>query len=219
MHRRLDQTDLVNVEAFILVGGRSTRLGRDKAFERIGDKSLAELSLETVRDAGIASKISFVAGNEVKFAIEAERLDTPFVFDLVEGRGPLGGIYTALTNASAAKWVFVLACDLPFVTADLLNRLSAFGSDDFGAVVPEQLDGRLQPLCAFYKVREAMAVVDEIIRRPRVSPPVREVIALLNPRVVTPVEYEPAASAAKDYFLNINTETDLAEARKNRDKN
>src|SRR5687767_3437220 len=105
----------MSVEAFILVGGRSSRLGRDKAFEHVGGMTLAERALNAVRDSRIAEKIFFVTGNKVEFAIEAARLDALFVFDVIEGRGPLGGLYTALTHA-AGEWVFLLACDLPLVT-------------------------------------------------------------------------------------------------------
>ena len=93
----------MNTEAFILVGGRSSRLGRDKAFERIGGQTLAERALRTVERSSIASRVFFVSGNDVEFAIEAARLDAPFVFDLIEGRGPLGGLHTALTHADA-EW-------------------------------------------------------------------------------------------------------------------
>ena len=205
----------MSIEAFILVGGRSSRLGRDKAFERIGGMTLAERSLKAVRDSGIAEKIFFITGNEVEFAIEAARLDALFVFDVIEGRGPLGGLYTALTHA-AADWAFLLACDLPFVTPDLINNLSRYTYGEFlsfGVIVPEQPDGRLQPLCAFYDVKKVKPIVDEMIHRPRVSPPMHDVIGNLHPLVVKPCEYNPPTAPPVTYFTNINTEEDLDQAR------
>lgn len=199
----------MSVEAFILIGGRSSRLGRPKALERVGGQTLAERALRAVRDSRLADKITFVTGSEVEFAIEAARLDALFVFDLIEGRGPLGGLYTALSHA-AGRWVFILACDLPFVTAELICRLSEFRDNECGAVVPEQPDGRLQPLCSFYNAAITRPVVEEIIRRPRPSPPMREVIDQLNPRIVEPAEYDARA----DWFANINTEEDLRSARR-----
>jgi molybdopterin-guanine dinucleotide biosynthesis protein A len=205
----------MSVEAFILVGGRSSRLGRPKAFERIGGQTLAERALRTVEQSFGDSRIFFVTGNEVEFAIEAARLDASFVFDVIEGRGPLGGLYTALAHTTA-EWLFILACDLPFVTSDLIMRLAEYTRGEygsFGAVVPEQPDGRLQPLCAFYRVQIAKPVVDEIIHRPRISPPIYEVVALLNPRIVTPDEYDPISAPRAAYFSNLNTEEDLDQAR------
>lgn len=204
----------VETEAFILVGGRSSRLGRDKTLEIVGGRTLAERAVGTVRDSRIAERIFFVAGNQIGFAIEARRLDTPFIFDTIEDRGPLGGLYTALTHATA-RWVFILASDLPFVTPELIVRLSHFIKPSFGAVIPEQPDGRLQPLCAFYDAEIAKPLVDEIIHRPRVPPPMHELAALLGPRIVTPSEYDPTAASPGRYFINVNTEGDLEAARKN----
>ncbi len=205
----------MSIDAFIFVGGRSRRLGRDKALEAFGGMTLAERALQTINKASVASKVSFVTGNQVEFAIEAARLDAPFVFDLVEGRGPLGGFYTALTN-TAAKWVFILACDMPFVTAGLIVKLSQFVADDngsIGAVIPEQPDGRMQPLCAFYKVATALPVVEEIVARPRVSPPMHEVAMMLSPLIVKPADYSVPDEMPACYFANVNTEEDLTAAR------
>ena len=81
-------------------------------------------------------------------------------------------------------------------------------SDEFGAVVPEQPDGRLQPLCAFYKVVAARPMVQEIIGRPRVSPPMAVIADLLTPRIVKPVQYSHLAGAAH-FFANLNSTDDM----------
>lgn len=202
----------MSIEAFILIGGRSSRLGRDKALVQLGARTLAERALATVRNSHVASKIFFVAGDETQFAIEAIRLDALFVFDLIEGRGPLGGIHSALSNATT-EWILVLACDYPLVTPELLKFLSKKISDEFGVIVPEQPDGRLQPLCAFYNVKKSLPVIDEIIHRPRASPPMQEVVNLLNPRIVKPAKYALTAREPQTLFLNINTEEDLKTVR------
>jgi molybdopterin-guanine dinucleotide biosynthesis protein A len=84
------------------------------------------------------------------FSSSAERsFWRPFIFDLHEGRGPLGGLQAALAYART-PWIFVLACDYPFVSGDLIRLLAGRVHDELGAVVPEQEDGRMQPLCGFY---------------------------------------------------------------------
>ena len=125
----------------------------------------------------------------------------------MKNRGPLGGLHAALANART-PWVFVLACDYPFVRADLIELLAEKASDEFGAVVPEQSDRRLQPLCAFYRVDTALPLVDEILDRPRVSPPMHEVVNKLSPRIVQFDEYSHLAGAA-DLFTNVNTVEEL----------
>lgn len=199
----------MEIDAFILIGGKSSRLGRDKAFVKIEGTTLAQRALATVHESGIASKKTFVAGSETQFGIEAITLDAPFIFDLIEGRGPLGGLHAALSYAQT-PWIFLMACDYPFVTPDLLKLLANTISDDFGAVVLEQLDGRLQPLCSFYKVEAARPVVDEIIDRPRMPPPMREIVDSLTPRVVAYAEYSHLAGS-DHFFSNLNTPGDMAD--------
>jgi molybdopterin-guanine dinucleotide biosynthesis protein A len=199
----------MSIDAYILIGGRSSRLGRDKAFVEISGESLAERAMNTVRRSNIATKIVFVAGGEAQFAIEAARLDAPIIFDLFPGRGPLGGLHAALSD-TRAEWILLLACDYPLITPGLLSLLSEKRSDEFGAIVPEQHDGRLQPLCALYNVKAALPVVEAIIQRPRLSPPMHEIAAVLNPRIVKPYEFASLPAAC---FLNANTEEDLQRAR------
>jgi len=201
-----------NIEAFILIGGRSSRLGTDKAFVELGGRTLAQRAVENVRRGLSPERITMVAGSSTQFAIEAITADTPFIFDLLEGRGPIGGLHAALSYAST-PWIFVLACDYPFVSSELIGLLADNVDDEYGAVVPEQDDGRLQPLCAFYKVETARAIVEEIIERPRVSPPMHEVVDLLNPLVVKFSEYGDL-DGSEEFFVNINTVEDLERARR-----
>jgi len=200
----------MNIDSFILIGGRSSRMGRDKALVELSGQTLAQRAMTTVREAFPNNRITFVAANEAQFGIEAIRVGGPFVFDLVEARGPLGGIHTALAY-SQTDWIFVLACDYPFVSREIIDSLAGLISDNVGAVVPEQADGRLQPLCAFYKTAIARPVVEDIIGRPRVPPPMHEIVKELSPRLVSFAEYAQL-TGAKDFFININTAPDLAGA-------
>lgn len=204
-------------EAFILIGGKSSRLGTDKAFVELGGKTLLQTAVETVRNALPLERITSVAGSSTQFAINAITSDIPFIFDLQEGRGPLGGIHAALSYAQT-PWIFVLACDYPFVSDELINLMAERVSDEFGAVVPEQQDGRMQPLCGFYKVGAARSVVEEIVERPRIPPPMHELVNQLNPRVIKFDDYS-FLHGAGDFFMNINTIEDLEKARAGRDSN
>jgi molybdenum cofactor guanylyltransferase len=199
-------------EAFILIGGRSSRLGSDKAFVELGGRTLVEHAVENVRTGLSPERMTAVAGSSTQFAIQAIIADVPFIFDLHEGRGPLGGIHAALAYART-PWIFVLACDYPFVSGELIRFLADRIDDEFGALVPEQHDGRMQPLCGFYKVDKARPVIDDIIERPSVPPPMHEVVGLLNPRVMKFAEYEHL-HGSDEFFVNINTVEDLERARR-----
>lgn len=200
----------MEIEAFILIGGRSSRLGQDKAFLEFEGRSLAARALDTVRNSGIAEKPTFVAGSQTQFAIQAISLDAPFIFDLVPGRGPLGGLHAVLAYART-PWVFLLACDYPYVTPEIIWLLAKNISEEYGAVIPQQADGRLQPLCGFYRVETAKEPVEEMISRPRVPPPMHEIAEGLDPRIVGYEEYSHLPDADR-IFVNINTMDDLQQA-------
>ena len=202
---------MTDLDAYILIGGRSSRLGRDKAAAELGGRTLAERALETVSAALPVTRVTFVAANETQFAIDAIIAGGRFISDLLEGRGPLGGLHAALSDTQA-EWIFVMACDYPFISAEFIRLLTEKDRSGFGAVVPTQFDGWMQPLTALYRTETAGPVVQEIIDRPRVPPPLHEIVKELEPLVVTPSDYRHLAGADK-LFMNINTVDQLESAR------
>ena len=202
---------MTDIDAYILIGGRSRRLGRDKATVDLGGKTLAQIAFQTVSEALPTSRVSFVATNQVQFAIEAILADGRFIFDLVEGRGPLGGLHAALADTQK-PWIFVLACDYPFISSEMIRLLAEQISNNCGVVVPEQADSRLQPLCAFYNAEASRPIVQEIIDRPRVPPPLHEIIQELKPCIVSPDLYAYLRGSDR-FFVNVNTDLELDLAR------
>jgi molybdopterin-guanine dinucleotide biosynthesis protein A len=196
---------MTQIDVFILIGGRSSRLGTNKALVRLGGLTLAERAVDVTRRALSPERVTMVAGSSTQFATDALAIDVPFIFDLYEGRGPLGGLHAALAY-SQTPWIFLLACDYPFISAELIRTLREEISDEFGAVVPRQADGRLQPLCAFYNVKRARPVVEEIILNKKSSPPMHEIVRSLNPLVVS---FDKHPDNAVDPFTNINNAEDL----------
>ncbi|MEO8042626.1 MAG: molybdenum cofactor guanylyltransferase [Acidobacteriota bacterium] len=201
----------MHTDSFILIGGRSSRLGADKAFLELGGSTLAERAVANVRDALAPERITMVAGSSTQFAIEGIKNDVPFIFDVHQDRGPLGGLHAALTDANT-PWIFVLACDYPFVSPELIALLKENITNECGCVLPEQNDGRLQPLCAFYEVARTLPIVEEIIDTPRVTPPMHQIVTKLSPRIVKFDEYAHLDGADR-LFVNINTREDFEAAR------
>ena len=193
-------------DAFILIGGRSSRFGSDKALAEIDGRSLARRAADTVRAALPGATITMVAGNEPQFAIEAIQSGTGFIFDLYPNRGPLGGLHAALAHAQA-PWIFLMACDFPLMPAELITLLGTKVSDEYDAVVPQQPDGRLQPLCAFYNVGKCRTIVDATLDRPR-SASMHEVLDQLQVQIVTSDTYG-SVSGAGDAFINVNRPQDI----------
>ena len=135
-----------SVTAFVLCGGKSSRMGSDKAFLKLADRPLLARAVELARQ--VTSEV-LIVGDPEKF--------TPYgrvVSDVFRDRGPLGGIHAALQN-SASDWNLILAVDLPFVTAPFLDYLIE-RAKSFGAVITvPSARGYFQPLCAVYRRRFA----------------------------------------------------------------
>lgn len=200
----------MNVEAYILVGGKSKRFGSDKALAKIDGITLAERARNTLLGALPNSPVFFIAGESGSVAGEARRLNMPVISDQIVDRGPVGGLHAALVNAKS-EWVFLFACDLPMMTSGFISGLLDECSDEVDAVLPEQPDGRFQPLCAFYRVAAALSGVEKVIdSNPNAA--MMAVIDRLKARIVRP---EESADLPPDIWTNVNRREDLDEiARK-----
>jgi molybdopterin-guanine dinucleotide biosynthesis protein A len=192
-------------EGFILVGGASSRMGTDKAWLELDGRSFVERIQSAL--VSITTKTSLVGAKEGGAALSL----LPSVADVHVKWGALGGLHAALA-ASDARWAAVVACDLPFVTGELFVRLASL-RENFDAVVPQQPDGRRQPLCALYRTTVCRDRAEELIeageRRPR---------ALLDAVQTRLVAFEELSDldGASDFFINVNTPEDFAEARRRR---
>jgi len=131
-----------DVTAFVLAGGRSTRMGWDKALLSFGKQTLLERALHTA--AAVAGKVMIV-GPRARYAGYGEVIE-----DIFPDCGPLGGIHAAL-SATQTDLNLILSVDTPLLTSDFLAWLvmEARGSNEL-SVVPEALGGP-QPLCAVYR--------------------------------------------------------------------
>lgn len=149
---QLQSNRSTNLTGFVLAGGASRRMGRPKESLQLDGESMLERQIRVLRS--VAGRV-FVAGEPMDYL---GKLGIPTIPDAITGRGPLGGIYTALLE-SRTEFNLVLGCDLPFVTRNLLAclmvRAMAGGTD---VTVPRTPDGRLQPLCAVYRRRALYAV-------------------------------------------------------------
>ena len=189
-----------DVAVFVLAGGKSTRMGADKAFVTLDGRTLLTRALELART--VTDNVRIV-GSAEKFAAFA-----PVVEDVFRECGPLGGIHAAL-RASGAEMNLMLAVDVPFVPPALLRYLvsRARGSDAV-ATVP-RADGGWQPLCAVYRPVFA-DVAEKALRAGRCK--IGALFADIN---VLAIEEEELARAgfAPGLFRNLNTKDDLEAAR------
>ena len=105
----------IPINAYILCGGKSSRMGTDKGFVKFRNKCFMDWCLEAVSQ--ITRNIHLVTG-EKKYA----QFGYPLLEDIYKEKGPVGGIHTALEN-STTDWNLILSCDIPGITGSLLKKL------------------------------------------------------------------------------------------------
>ena len=183
------------IAAFILAGGQSRRMGTDKSQLLLDGQSFVER---------IASTLTAVTENVVVVGKRPGASSTlPHVPDVYPQWGALGGVHTALASC-AAHWCLIVACDFPFVTAELFARLASL-AQDFEAVAPLQNDGIPQPLCGLYQTGPCLERAERLINSGERKP-----IALLQSvktRWVPFAELQDLPGAER-FFDNINTPED-----------
>jgi molybdenum cofactor guanylyltransferase len=189
------------VGGFILAGGKSSRMGCDKALLEIAGVSLI------ARAAGL---LQCVTGDPKIVASPSlySSLGLPLVADDWPGCGPLGGIATVL-RVSNTRWNLIVACDLPYLTKAwldfLIERALKSRAD---AVVPMNERGA-EPLCAMYHKsaeRRIRAAVADGVRK------VTDSFANIRVEYLEPSEWKAFASEGL-LFKNINSPADYEEAK------
>ena len=179
------QKEISQFEAFILAGGQSRRMGRDKSQLLLDNQTFTEKIRDTLR--------------QITDSVLVMRADR----DIYPNWGALGGLHAALA-ACKREWAIVVACDLPFVTAQLINYLASL-RDHHDAIVPLQPDERAQPLCALYRIEPCLPRATELIETGHRRP--LDLLQLVNTRWVPFTELRNLAQAEK-FFVNINTPED-----------
>ncbi len=188
------------VAAFVLAGGKSSRMGQDKAFLQLGEGTLLARAL------ALAASVS----GEVRIVGDMQRF-LPFgrvVEDVFPGHGPLGGIHAALRQ-STMELNLMLAVDVPFVESRFLAYLISSASQCAAvATVPRSADG-WQPLCAVYR-REFADVAERALRKGRNR--IDALFAHMEIRAVGQDEWARMGFSA-EMFRNLNTPGDLERAK------
>ena len=136
----------IPMTAIILAGGKSLRMGQDKALLKFGAKTLIENLVDFASNIFIET---FVIINE-KAKLERLNLSEANVYeDLIKSQGPLGGIYTGLVySRNLANFVFT--CDMPFVNEFIVGRLVEFWNIDSDVACFEDPEGNYQPFPGIY---------------------------------------------------------------------
>jgi molybdopterin-guanine dinucleotide biosynthesis protein A len=200
----------MNAEGWVLAGGRSVRMGRDKAGVDFAGVPLLERMLGKLRQLGLKARVAGMREPVEGVAVEV-------VSDLHPDCGPLSGMETALSR-SETQLVMMLGVDLPLVEIEfvqwMLERAQVSGA---AATIPRVL-GQPQPLCAVYR-RELLGGIARALNSGDYKTMTAVESAAAGARVdLFDVERVAAAGAwdsalpAHCQFMNCNTREELAAA-------
>ena len=191
----------MRVTGVIQAGGKSTRMGGEpKALLELGGRRIIERVLDAV--SPVVDDVLIVTNTPELYGF----LGLPMVADVYPDHGSLGGIFTGLA-AAAGDAAFTVACDMPFVHADIVRLVVARAAD--GDVVIPRVGDQLETLHALY----GKACLPHIETRLRAGQ-LRIVGFLGEVRVVEIAEAEVARHRAPAVaFMNVNTPAELARAR------
>jgi molybdenum cofactor guanylyltransferase len=189
---------LPKVGGYLLAGGKSLRMGRDKALLALGGEPLVSRGLRKL--GVVCAEVAIAGGTE-----ELARFGR-VILDKRVGCGPLGGIISALKESSFA-WNLFLPVDAPFLPVPALRELLAEVEGFAGVCVMARTQGLVQPLCGVYS-RTALEVLEQELAAGRWK--VTKAIEAAGP--VKFVDFEDVG-----WFANLNTPEEFAEAEKHLD--
>lgn len=184
----------------LLAGGKSVRMGRDKARLMLPDgRSLLQFIYDRTSSEFEACYLAVGSREREEFP---RAVGPESVFDELPSIGPVAGLHAGLRR-SADDWNFVVACDMPGAGAEVAASLKTHLADALDAVVPS-VEGRTQPLCGWYR-KSCVKVIENNVSGHRHS-----MMALLDAARTRVVDLDSHFSADQlsRFFLNVNNPED-----------
>jgi molybdopterin-guanine dinucleotide biosynthesis protein A len=191
----------MKLSAAVLAGGKSSRMGSNKAFVKVRSCRIIDHALAELKQ--VSDDIMIVTNSVNDYS----HLNVRLVEDILPGLGPLSGIHSALVHANEPR-VLVVACDMPFIEAGLAQLLVKL-SQDCDIVIPK-VDGYYEPLFAVYSkscIKHIEKCIERGIRR------VIDFFPCVQVKYVNGDEISLVADLEK-VFYNVNTPKELALAKK-----
>lgn len=186
----------------ILAGGNSRRMGTDKSFALLGDKTIFEHVLSRIQSLELPTIL--ITASPEKYA----QYTLPMYEDSLPGKGALGGLYTAI-QVSESDFTLCVACDMPFLNVVLLQYLLELCSSDWDVVVP-RIEGRSEVMHAVYNKNCLEAIREQLtqgkLRASGFYDSVR--VRYVDEAVIR--QFDPDLRS----FMNVNTPDDLETANR-----
>lgn len=201
----MSEMDKKNAAIFVIAGGKSSRMGRDKRWLDLGGRSMLERCLRRIPTV-FSERFLMMEANSPDIMQLAENCGFCIVTDEVQGRGPVEGLRLGLKHMSA-DWGLALSADMPFFSFSAIEplfiRLSEIiskGERRIKCILPT-LDGRRQPLAGLYHKGLLTEIAQKIKRGERKLGAMAEAF---ETELVEIHRY----TEQKEYFFNVNTKYD-----------
>jgi len=192
--------DMTDLTSFVLAGGKSTRMGSDKAFLAWEDGTLLSHALKLA--AAVTSEVRIV-GDRHKFVGFGTLIE-----DIYRDHGPLGGIHAALSGTKT-DLNLMLAVDLPLIEPQFLQFMVGLARDTDAVVTVPHAEGVSQPLCAIYRP-EFLPPAAEALQAGRNK--VDALFGRIKTRMIESDEFTRAGFSVA-MFRNLNTPQEWQEER------
>ncbi|MCL4426531.1 MAG: molybdenum cofactor guanylyltransferase [Firmicutes bacterium] len=176
----------------VLAGGKSSRMKTNKALLSLGQRTIIEGVIETLRE--LFPEIILVTNTPEEYRF----LGLPMVRDIYQGVGPLAGLHAGLQAASHA-YSFAVACDMPFLNRSLIKFMRE-QRDNYAAVVP-RIGELLEPMHAIYS-KDCLGPIEAGLRSGQ-----HKIISFYDLVPVRYIEQEEIArfGPVEETFFNVNT--------------
>ncbi len=187
-----------NINGYILAGGKSSRMGTDKGLLKFNGKPIIQIIVEQLQPA--VSNAIIVSKNKAykKFGLEV-------IPDLINDKGPAGGIHAALSHTDSDK-IFVVSCDMPNITT---NAIQYIVEQSFHSQITLPLnDGKVEPLFGIY-AKTCLPLWQQLIEQGKIK--LQEMVTHFE---LLKINVENRKLFNAELFSNINDKNDLLNAQK-----
>ncbi len=192
-----------NITGIILSGGKSTRMGENKSFLKMNNKTIIESVVEMMNS--IFSKVILITNTPDEYRF----LNLEIYTDIYKNVGPLAGIHSGLINSETQK-NFIISCDLPLMNSEFVKSIVNIDSEK--KIIVSKADGYIQQLCGIYN-KSLIPLISEIIEADNSSEirvlnqkkrkcKVHQLIDKSNVLIIDDIE--KMEGWHKDIFLNMN---------------
>jgi len=195
----VEESKRLTIDGYILTGGAASRMGGDKALLTISGRTFVQ---QIAAGLSRVTRDVFVVGGKTPGLTTVP--DIPV--DGGQTKSSMTGLYSALRH-SRSEWVFVVACDMPFVTAELFEAIIELSDGAKCAVIPVSSDGVAQPLCGLYRVSACVEKAESALKNGQ-----RSLQRLLDDVDAQRVGFEhfQGLAGSEHLFMNVNTPKEYA---------